>query len=112
MQSTAASSGTAMKPAAARPSSCQASRLGSPQASPAIRVSRSPAMATGSPLSALASRHAARSGSATISAGAGRQECRVCTETAAATPPTPPWMNTWVGGAPRHWAIASSAISR
>ena len=42
MQATAASSGIAMKAAAAWSSSCQASRLGSPQASPAISVSRLP----------------------------------------------------------------------
>ncbi len=32
--------------------------------------------------------------------------------TAAASPPTPPWTNTWVGAPPSgNWWIASSAIT-
>jgi hypothetical protein len=69
MQSTAESSGTAIQAKAARSSSCQASRLGSPQARPAMRVSSSPSTAVGCPASALASRQAAFSGSTTISFG-------------------------------------------
>jgi hypothetical protein len=112
MQSTAAASGTAMKAVAARSSSCQASSEGSPQARPAISVSSAPSTETGSPASALASRQAAFSGSTTTRrGGCAAKLARICTETAAATPPTPPWTKTWVGGAGRAVA-ASSAISR
>src|SRR5277367_1708275 len=71
MDATAAASGIAMNAATLWSSSCQATTLGSPQASPAISVSRLPATAVGSPSSALANRHAARSGSTTISIGTG-----------------------------------------
>ncbi len=70
MDSTAAESGIAMKAKAARSSSCQASRLGSPQARPAITVSSGPSSGAACPASALASRQAARSGSTTTSRGA------------------------------------------
>ena len=93
-------SGIAMKAKAARSSSCHASKLGSPQARPAINVSSAPSIATGAPARALASRQAARSGSTTTSNGAGEYRARNCTETAAAAPPTPAWMKTWVGGLP------------
>ena len=110
----AALSGIAMKAVAARSSTCHATILGSPQARPAITVSSSPGTAVGLPSSALANRQAARSGSTTMSSGRGRKRSRNCTETAAATPPTPPWIKTCVGGfAPpligrliRHDAIA------
>jgi hypothetical protein len=45
MHATAASSGMDTKPKAARSSSCQASRLGSPQARPAMTVSSGPSTA-------------------------------------------------------------------
>jgi hypothetical protein len=77
-----------------------------------MSVSSGPSNVVSCPASALAIKQAARSGSATTSRGASLPwRARICTETAAARPPTPPGTKTCVGGFSSASA-ASSATSR
>jgi hypothetical protein len=99
-----------MKASAPGPRMRQASGEGSPQASPAMMVSRSPPTLAGLPARALSKRQAAFSGSTTTNTGR-RAPCpsQSHASTAAAAPPMPPCTKTWVGRAP--WASASATMT-
>ena len=75
-------------------------------------VSRSPVITVGLPARALASRHAALSGSTTTMRGqsAPRLSHR-CAVTAPARAPTPPWMKTCVGNAPPRPSCSSASCT-